>query len=331
MTTEAQLEFNACRSLFHWSREASELAKQAQARCHALGAKILYPGHALYPSCFSLIEKPPEFISVIGSIEALDPSRCVSIVGAREASRRALDWIDNEIAQYLELCPQTILVSGGARGVDQRVHAAALRQTRPTVAFLPSGFDHVYPSDFQEWVAPITAAGGAVVSPYAPHQEIRRAHFEGRNRLIAALGRMLLVVEARRQSGSLMTARLAAELSKTVASVPSFPSELQARGSMDLIFDGAFPVRDAMDLALLDGSSGLLPGSTKRPRGRNRKKYVGQPHGDHGGQIPFARGALGCDVQDIVSDDQSQTDHSAAGLHVTAVADSAKAGTYGSE
>lgn len=213
--------------------------------------------HVSYPICFHALENPPERLHVLGSLAALDPERCVSVVGAREASRRALDWMDQFLPLYLDLRPEAVIVSGGARGVDQRAHAASVRKMRPTVIFLPSGLERMYPDDLRDWIEPVLRAGGAFVSPYEPTQEIRRCHFEGRNRLIAALGRMLFVVEARRKSGSLMTARLAAELGREIAVLPSFPSDGFASGSLDLIIDGgASVVRDAMDLAAFDGLSG---------------------------------------------------------------------------
>ncbi len=270
----------------------------------------LEPGHPRYPNCFLELEAPPKALQVIGSLDALEPSRCISIVGAREASRRALDWMDQHLGRYLEMSPDAIVVSGGARGIDQRAHLASVRKNRPTVVFLPAGLERIYPPDLREWIDPILRAGGAFVSPYPPTQEIRRSHFEGRNRLIAALGRLLFVVEARRRSGSLMTARLASELGRTIAVIPSFPSDVNAMGSLDLIVDGgAQIIRDAKDLAALDGLERSAPRAAKHPERCDGEESVGNPHHEPRNDLTFSCESFGGDEKDVVGDDERQGDH----------------------
>lgn len=294
--------------------------------------ETLVPGHPFYPVCFDELEKPPSELHVLGSLEALDPERCISIVGAREASPRALDWMDRNLPEYLDLRPDAIIVSGGARGIDQKAHAASVRKGRPTVVFLPAGLERIYPPDLVEWIEPVLRAGGAFVSPYPNDQEIRRAHFEGRNRLIAALGRMLFVVEARRKSGSLMTARLAGELGRAIAVLPSFPTDGNASGSLDLIIDAqAAVIRDAKDLAAVDGLEGLAPRTSKGPTRGDGKQSVRKPHRDPRSDGPFSRGAFASDVQDVVGDDEPERDHGSAGLHVPPVADGTDSGADGSK
>jgi DNA processing protein len=161
----------------------------------------------------------------------------------------ALSWMENHLSAFLRTT-SAVVVSGGARGIDQRAHRLAIRSGCPTVVFLPSGLARPYPDEWRTWKDDILAAGGAVLSHYPPFQEIRRFHFEERNRLIAAMGRILFVVEARRRSGSSMTARLAADLGRTVCVLPGHPADPRAGGTIDLLFDGAAPIRDATDLAL---------------------------------------------------------------------------------
>jgi DNA processing protein len=237
-----------------WAQSCAPLAahrqaKESLAHCQGLGARILFPYHADYPETFYRLEKPPLFLSMIGEPCWVGRS-CLSVVGSREASRRAIEWMEQHLLAVVQK-KKTILVSGGARGIDQKAHALSLRAGQSTIAFLPAGISEIYPADFASWLPDILACKGAVISEFAPHAKMRKYHFERRNRLIAALGRVTFVVEARRQSGSIMTARLARDADKTVCVLPSFPGDPGSAGSLDLLFDGAFPIRDAQDLLTL--------------------------------------------------------------------------------
>lgn len=215
--------------------------------CLREGAKILYPGHADYPFNGGWIEKPPPFMCYWGR-PAWREAACLSVVGSREPSRMALEWLEAHLSEFLRRTG-AVTVSGGARGIDQKAHALSLRAGRPTVVFLPSGLARPYPDEWRQWKDEVVAAGGAIVSIHAPWQEIRRSHFEERNRLIAALGRMTFVVEARRKSGSVMTARLANEIGKDICCLPGSPLDPRCGGTLDLICaSSAVPIRDACDL-----------------------------------------------------------------------------------
>jgi len=96
------------------------------------------------------------------------------------------------------------------------------------------------------------------MSEFRPETEMRKSHFRTRNRLIAAVSPITLVVQARRQSGSLITAKLAAGLGRTLAVVPGFPSDPEWMGCLDLLFDGAQPVRGASDLLSLVQLEGTI-------------------------------------------------------------------------
>jgi DNA processing protein len=232
-------------------------AQAALEWCHAKGASVLYPGHADYPEAFLHLEMPPLFLSCWGRAVWKD-HRCLSVVGSRDPSRAALSWMETYLMEFIRRTGAAT-VSGGARGIDQKAHALSLRAKRPTVIFLPSGLGNAYPPEIGYWNNEVLQTGGAILSPYAPLQDVRKSHFEGRNRLIAALGRLLFVVEARRRSGSLMTARLAREVDRTICALPSGPDEPRSMGTLDLLFDGGFPLRDADDLHSLFELSQPLP------------------------------------------------------------------------
>lgn len=208
----------------------------------------IYPNHPLYPNEFYSLEKPPLFLSMIGDLGALAQKK-VSVVGSRHPTTQALEWMDTHLAPLSQ--SGVVLVSGAARGIDQRAHLVAIRSQKPTIAFLPSGLGEMYPPEFFKWKDKIIENGGLIISEYGYQQPIHRHHFHERNRMIAKLGLFLLVCEARRNSGSTMTARLAIENSKTVCVLPGFPSNKNSQGCLDLLFQGAMPVRDYDDLKIL--------------------------------------------------------------------------------
>jgi DNA processing protein len=232
-------------------KRALEQAQEIIDQCESLGAKIIYPGHSDFPKALYSLEQIPLFLSYWGEPAWLRRS-VISIVGSREPSSLASRWLEVYLPRVLKVS-QCVTASGGARGVDQKVHSLSLQNGLPTVAFLPSGLGRIYPADLRGWKDGITEAGGAIVSEFAPFEEMRKYHFLRRNRVIAALGCVVFIVEARRKSGSVMTARLALDADKTVCVLPASPLNWQAQGGIDLLFDGAFPIRDDQDLLMLLG------------------------------------------------------------------------------
>lgn len=245
-------EFQACLELFSGSKRAKDVTAAARATrdwCRAHGARILYPGHSEYPFDLSSVEKLPPFLSVWGESAWLK-GRCISVIGSREPSPLASEWMSVHLAEFLRETG-AVTVSGGARGVDMRTHMTSLRLGLPTVVFLPAGLARLYPSEWSHLKEQVLAAGGALVSTYAPHQDLRRWHFEERNRWIATMGALVFVVEARRRSGSSMTARIARDIGRTVCALPGPPGLSYCAGSLDLLFEGGQPIRDADDLRVL--------------------------------------------------------------------------------
>lgn len=224
--------------------------------CEENGATILVPGHSDYPVRLAELQNfeiCPPILSVLGQ-PVWKRLPLVSVIGTREPTRQSLLWMDTHLSRFIR-SSGAVVVSGGARGVDQRAHLLAMRASCPTVVILPSGLATPYPAEWSNWKEEVLASGGAIVSPYDPWQTVRPYLFEARNRLLAAMGDLVFVVEARRRSGSLMTARLAHELNRTLCVLPAHPLESAAAGGLDLLFDGAFPVRDSDDLrALFDAS-----------------------------------------------------------------------------
>jgi DNA processing protein len=173
----------------------------------------------------------------------------VSVVGARRATEYGLGAA-RAIGRGLAAADVPV-VSGMALGVDSAAHAGAVEVGGPTVAVLAGGADRPYPQSKRRLYAAIRRHG-CVVAELPPGFVAFKWSFPARNRIIAALGRVTVVVEARERSGSLITAELARDLGRDVAAVPGRVSSPLAAGTNALLKDGAAMVRgpeDALDLA----------------------------------------------------------------------------------
>jgi DNA processing protein len=212
------------------------------------GARLVVLGDGDYPPQLAAIEDAPATFAVIGDAALLcRPS--IAVVGSRNASLngRALA---RDLARDLGAAG-FVVVSGLARGVDAEAHRGAL--ARGTVAVLAGGVDVCYPRENADLYASI-AERGALVSEAPPGMAPQARHFPRRNRLISGLSRGVLVVEANLRSGSLITARTAAEQGREVFAVPGSPLDPRARGCNDLIRQGATLTEGAADVLAALGS-----------------------------------------------------------------------------
>jgi DNA protecting protein DprA len=212
------------------------------------GIEPLYPNHIEYPFKLLSIQKPPLFLSKLGSCDWNSQILKLAIVGSREPQVKSLEWLEQNLSPVLQQ-KKMMTISGAARGIDQKAHGLSLLNETPTVAFLPSGLLNIYPYLFKTWVGRIIDQGGAVVSEFLPHQEMHKGNFDRRNRLIAGMADLLLVVEARRSSGTMLTAKHAAFNGTTTCVIPGHPTEIHFTGNNDLLFDGAQLVRNHLDLS----------------------------------------------------------------------------------
>jgi DNA processing protein len=156
------------------------------------------------------------------------------------------------------LAPHVTIVSGLARGIDGIAHTAAMRTGR-TVAAIAGGLDVPYPAENTN-LQRLIVERGAVITEASPGTQPQARHFPRRNRLIAGLSLGVVVVEAARRSGSLITARIAQDLGREVFAVPGSPLDPRARGGNDLLRDGAVLTETAQDvLDNLSGFGALFP------------------------------------------------------------------------
>ncbi len=226
-----------------WYHQASMQIKQLKEQ----NIHILHVEHPDYPKNFYKLPDPPLFLTYQGQ-PVWKNNQCLSVVGSREPTTRALQWMETHLKSvFAEACS----VSGGARGIDQKAHNISLRLKRPTVVFLPSGLKTIYPQTLSQWSNEIIEQGGAIVSEYLPEVAMQKHHFHRRNRLIAAIGDVLLVVEARIKSGTLLTANLASAIDQSLAVVPTFPDDVRSQGNLKLLLEGVQPVASSQDLLSL--------------------------------------------------------------------------------
>jgi DNA processing protein len=190
---------------------------------------------ARYPEPLRNIPDPPTVLYVDGELESTD-ALAVAIVGSRHATLYGIR-VARMLAEELSLLGFTI-VSGMARGIDRVAHEGALAAGGRTLAVLGCGLDVAYPSDHTELRAQVAAAG-AVLTELPLGSPPLAAHFPRRNRILSGLSLGVVVVEAAEGSGSLITAKLAAEQGREVFAVPGHIDAPTSRGTHALLKQGA--------------------------------------------------------------------------------------------
>ena len=244
-----------------------------------LGATLIASCETAFPKALAALDPPPPLIWARGRVEMLDRTS-VAIVGARVASaagQRFARGLASELGQSGQ-----VIVSGLARGIDAAAHEGGL--PTGTVAVLGGGVDDIYPPEHRDLYARIVDAG-CVVSESEPGRAAVARDFPRRNRIISGLCRAVVVVEAEMRSGSLITARLAAEQGREVLAVPGSPPDPRAKGTNDLIRQGAALCEGAEDvLRALEGLRGF--------REPERGAYDGLPANDPDDRLREAVAAL---------------------------------------
>ena len=204
-------------------------------RAHAAGARAVLRHEPDYPAALEALRYAPPVLWLRGA-PALAAQRSVAIVGTRTASATGLRVARSLAAACAEA--GVCVVSGLALGIDGAAHEAALEHGGGTVAVLGTGVDVPYPPRHRALQERVAAAG-LLLSEVAPGERGHAGTFPQRNRLIAALAEVTVVVEAGRESGSLITARVALELGRTVCAVPGSVLSPECAGSNALLQDGA--------------------------------------------------------------------------------------------
>jgi DNA processing protein len=221
-----------------------ESARAELARAAAAGTDVTVPGDGRFPPLLEETADPPAALFLRGSLRPED-RLAIAVVGARRATPWGIAFA-GRLAFDLSRAGFTV-VSGLARGIDAAAHRGALDAGGRTVALLGSGLDRVYPDEHRR-LADRIAARGAVATEMPFGTPPLARHFPERNRLIAGMSWATVVVEAARDSGSLITAGLALESGRIVFAVPGPPGEPNAEGTNGLLRAGAHCCRSAQDV-----------------------------------------------------------------------------------
>lgn len=233
----------------------------ARQRASESGLELICGCHPAYPEPLRDLDHAPAVLHVAGGIERflrLVEDEPVAVVGARRATPYGLE-LARGLGRGLDAAGLTV-VSGMALGVDRAAHAGALSGGCATVAVLPGGAERPYPAS-QRGLHRQILETGAAVSELPPGTGVRRWACVARNRIIAGLAAMTVVVEAGHRSGSLVTARYAAGLGRSVGAVPGRVGTSQADGPNALLAAGARVVRGPQDVldALFGAGSRSVP------------------------------------------------------------------------
>ncbi|MFM2079159.1 MAG: processing protein DprA [Actinomycetota bacterium] len=237
-------------------------------RCADIGCRVLLHGAPDYPEALQDDPLPPAALFVLGSLDLL-AGRRVAVVGTRNATAAG-----REAARALGAGLGTAgvhVVSGLARGIDGCVHRGVLAAEGPgrPIGVVACGLDVVYPREHRDlWSA--TANCGLLLSEMPPGVAPEPFRFPLRNRIVAALAEVVVVVESREKGGSLLTANDALDRGVPVMAVPGSPSNRAAAGSNALLRDGAAPVLDAGDVLTALQLDHRLARSADRAEARRR-------------------------------------------------------------
>lgn len=234
------------------------------------GHYLLQPSDPEYPQALIGLEPTGPMLFVRGRIELLNHAS-ISVVGSRQATalgmQTAREWSQSFASSGL------VVISGLARGIDTAAHQGALAaNASSTIAVLGCGIDVTYPAS-NRFLFERIASEGCLVSEFAPGTPGLKQNFPRRNRLIAGLSIATVVVEAARQSGSLITARYAGDFGREVIAIPGSIHSPMSKGCHQLIRDGAMLAESANEVIT---ALGLLPAQFRPRSGHDDPASAGQ-------------------------------------------------------
>ncbi|MBK9214523.1 MAG: DNA-protecting protein DprA [Chloracidobacterium sp.] len=227
-------------------REFHERAADELERVKKLGGDILILDDGSYPSMLREIADPPPVLYAKGDWQACADQPCIGVIGSRTCStygENAAEMLGRDLASR-----GITIVSGLARGIDAAAHRGAIRGQGRTIGVMGTGLDRYYPRENTKLVHEIIGSGGCIVTQFPLGTPPLAEHFPFRNRIISGLSYGVLIVEASERSGSLITARLAAEQGRDVMAVPGNITSGNSFGTNYLIKSGAKLVQQWQDV-----------------------------------------------------------------------------------
>lgn len=210
--------------------------------------QLTYPGHPHYPTSLINNLNYSPILSYIGKSLIQYKAPLLAVIGSRRPDANSLQWMDSTLGSFIKNT-KTNCISGGAQGVDQHSHKISIRNNSPCIAFIPTGFQNIYPLSFESYIQEITSSGGSIVSLFSPNTPLFKYNFHKRNLLIASLASHILMVVGQKKSGSLLTAKFGIDLHKEIGTIPQAPWSIFT-GNIDLIKQGAQILSSEEDLHL---------------------------------------------------------------------------------
>jgi DNA processing protein len=276
-----------------------EQAERELEQSNQRGIALIALGEPEYPARLRMIDDAPPLLGARGNAGVLT-ANMIALVGSRNASGVGMKFAERLARELGEA--GFIIVSGLARGIDAAAHRASLPSG--TVAVLAGGHDHIYPSEHVSLLESILP-NGAAVSEMPLGWEPRGRDFPRRNRLISGLSIGVVIIEAARRSGSLITARLANEQGREVFAVPGSPLDPRAEGTNGLLKQGATLVTEASDvLAVIQPILGQrIEQPLEEPEGRPARPT--EPASDERARIVDLLGPAPISIDDLVRLSQS--------------------------
>ncbi len=224
-------------------KELFRLAKEELKKCEKSKIRIIYYKEEDYPELLKNIPYKPPFLYVLGELPF---NSTLAIVGTRKPTPYGKEIVEKFVPDLVEAGLTT--VSGLARGIDTLVHKITLKEGGKTVAVLGTGLDIIYPPENRELFWKIIDSGSAIVSEFPLGTRPKRENFPRRNRVISGLSQGVLVVEAGKRSGTLITAKWAQDQGRDVFVCPGNIFSEQSQGTHYLLKNGAIPVTSAEDI-----------------------------------------------------------------------------------
>ncbi len=201
-----------------------------------------------YPVDLKALSFPPLVLTLYGDLSLLGSLNKLSVVGSRDMNRGLSIWIEENLYKLKrdqETKEDRVLVSGGARGVDQAIHINAIRNKIGTIIVLPTGILKPYPKNLKNWfLNDLKEKKVLFLSPFSPYQEVKKMNFYPRNEVLAGLSSKTLILQAHKKSGTMVTAKYAADLGKDVWVLSCCPWDDSFSGNISLIEEGAYQTMD---------------------------------------------------------------------------------------
>jgi len=234
--------------------ERSAVLARGEAECgfvKSCGADALFYTDTEYSRRLLMCDDAPAMLYRLGRCN-LNSDHVVAIVGTRRATAYGLGFTRRLVKDLSEQLPDLVVVSGLAYGIDVAAHRAALECSVPTVGVVAHGLKTIYPADHRDIAGRMVHEGGAIVTEYSSDAPVHRGNFLARNRIVAGLSDIVIIVESDIKGGSMVTASIAQSYNREVGAVPGRATDRYSLGPNRLICENrACMIRDAADVMSL--------------------------------------------------------------------------------